>query len=144
MPFIHKEWTTCTCVDAKYIRSQNKNTPGLEMALKDSAGHEIRGVWWMTDTVGKSGNPGWKDVMDRLISLGATDAELRDPTGWIETMCKTVMGKPFSVLPAEDKYGFKADAITIPRSGPGPGFKPVEEPSLFAAKMSGADEETPF
>lgn len=143
MPFINKEWTNCTCVSAQYIRSQNKNTPGLEMTLKNNAGEEITGVWWMTNTVGQSGNPGWKDVMDRLMSLGATEADLRDPAIWIKTMRDTVVGKAFSVLPEEDKYGFKAAAITIPRGGSG--FKSVEEPSLFAAMMDDAgDGSVPF
>lgn len=120
MPWVDNEWTSATITGVQYILSPEKQTPGLEVTCQHEENGEIKGVWWMTNTM--SGTmPMWKKVFERLLLLGCNEANLKAADTWVEHIQATIVGKTVSVIPETDKYGTKAKFIGVSKGG-GTGF----------------------
>ena len=115
MSWVDGEWYPCTVQSFDYIKSPEKGTPGFQMLLQHPENGKILGVWWLSNTIGRSGAPAWKTVMDRLLKLGCNDAELRG-ADWVEHARKNVVGKELSACVEIDDYGAKAKFIGISNS----------------------------
>ncbi len=146
MPWQDNEWTAAKVADVEYILSPQKQTPGLELTCHHPENGEIKGVWWMTNTLNqKTGIPMWKVVYQRLLLLGCTEEELKKSDTWVQHIKETIVGKQVSVMPETDNYGTKASAIGVSTGGGG-GFhaQAAGGASPFAVAPMSDNEDLPF
>ncbi len=143
MPWLDNEWTSVTVIGVEYILSPEKQTPGLELVCQHHENGEIKGVWWMTNTL-SNGIPMWQKVFQRLLLLGCNEADLKAADTWVDHIKLTIIGKTVSVMPETDKYGTKAKFIGVSTGGESKYTSMTGGASPFNAPPSTDDNGLPF